>query len=173
MIYWVYCNQKECLPRLHKHWRRSKHIIYSFSPFVHFKTYENEDKNMKKTSENGFSNSLIIHKLTMKWTIYWTADMKSSEANPRSYERKFSNCLEKPEKFRPSTGFEPVTSRYRCDVLTKLSHEATDVGSWSFVGSNVPKMNESMIKWYMKWLIYEAFQGFLATSDIAPKLQKM
>ena len=27
--------------------------------------------------------------------------------------RNFSNCVEKPEKFRTSTGFEPVTSRYR------------------------------------------------------------
>ena len=25
----------------------------------------------------------------------------------------------------------------------QLSYEATDVGSWSFVGSNVPVMNES------------------------------
>ena len=25
----------------------------------------------------------------------------------RSYERNFYNCVEKPEKFRTSTGFEP------------------------------------------------------------------
>ena len=37
----------------------------------------------------------------------------------------------------------------------QLSYEATDVGSWSFVGSNVPVRNESMMKWYMKWIIYE------------------
>ena len=36
----------------------------------------------------------------------------------RSYERSFSNCVEKPERVRTSTGFEPVTSRYRCDALT-------------------------------------------------------
>ena len=36
----------------------------------------------------------------------------------------------------------------------QLSYEATDVGSWSFVGSNVPVMNESTTKWYMKWIIY-------------------
>ena len=36
----------------------------------------------------------------------------------RSYERNLSNCVEKPEKVRTSTGFEPVTSRYRCDALT-------------------------------------------------------
>ena len=36
----------------------------------------------------------------------------------------------------------------------QLSYEATDVGSWSFVGSNVPVRNESTMKWYMKWIIY-------------------
>ena len=36
----------------------------------------------------------------------------------RSYERNFYNCVEKPEKFMTSTGFEPVTSRFRCDALT-------------------------------------------------------
>ena len=36
----------------------------------------------------------------------------------RSYKRKLSNCVKKPEKVRTSTGFEPVTSRYRCDTLT-------------------------------------------------------
>ena len=29
----------------------------------------------------------------------------------------FSNCVEKPEKFRTSTKFEPVTSRYRFIAL--------------------------------------------------------
>ena len=36
----------------------------------------------------------------------------------------------------------------RCS--TQLSYEATDVGSWSFLGSNGPVRNESMMKWYMK-----------------------
>ena len=31
----------------------------------------------------------------------------------------------------------------------QLSYEATDVGSWSFVGSNCPVRNESMMKWYI------------------------
>ena len=30
----------------------------------------------------------------------------------------FANCIKKPEKFRTSTGFEPMTSRYRSDALT-------------------------------------------------------
>ena len=35
----------------------------------------------------------------------------------RSFERNLSNCEQKPEKVRTSTGFEPVTSRYRCNTL--------------------------------------------------------
>ena len=35
-------------------------------------------------------------------------------------------------------GFEPVTSRHS----NQLCYEATDVGSWSFVGSNKPVRNE-------------------------------
>ena len=31
----------------------------------------------------------------------------------------------------------------------QLSYEATDVGSWSFVGSNVSVGNESTMKWYI------------------------
>ena len=38
----------------------------------------------------------------------------------RSDERNLSNCVKKPEKVRTSTGFEPVTSRYRCDALTNF-----------------------------------------------------
>ena len=36
----------------------------------------------------------------------------------RSFEHNLSNCEQKPEKVRTSMGFEPVTSRYRCDALT-------------------------------------------------------
>ena len=47
---------------------------------------------------------------------------------PCSYERNFSNYIEKPEKFRISTGFEPVTSQYRCDALTlTLTLHLTDL----------------------------------------------
>ena len=77
--------------------------------------------------------------LNCGYEIKWSYDL-------RSYERNFCNCVEKSEKFRTSTGFEPVTSRFRCDAL---SYEATDVGSSSFVGSNGPVRNESMMKWYI------------------------
>ena len=41
-----------------------------------------------------------------------------SPFNNNNNELNFCNCVEKPEKFRTSTGFEPVISRYRCDALT-------------------------------------------------------
>ena len=50
---------------------------------------------------------------------------------------------------------------WTCDLAiavrhsNQLSYEANDVEIWSFVGSNVPVSNESMMKWYMKWIIYE------------------
>ena len=53
----------------------------------------------------------INHILNCGCEIKWGYD-------PRSYELNFSNCREKPEKFQTSTGFEPVTSRYRRDSLT-------------------------------------------------------
>ena len=45
--------------------------------------------------------------------------------DPLNYERNFSNCVEEREKFSTSTGFEPVTSRGRCDALSSWHHELT------------------------------------------------
>ena len=48
---------------------------------------------------------------------------------------------------------------WTCDLAilvrrsNQLRYEAADVGSWSFVGSNGPVRNESMMKWYMKWIM--------------------
>ena len=43
--------------------------------------------------------------------------------DPHSHECNFSNCVRRPEKFRSSTGLEPVTSRYRCDALRHCLHD--------------------------------------------------
>ena len=59
---------------------------------------------------NTFSN-LVKHTFPMRRKFQVSHDH-------RSYERNLSNCVEKPEKVRTSTGFEPVTSRYRCNALT-------------------------------------------------------
>ena len=55
------------------------------------------------------------------YEINWSYDL-------RSYERNFYNCVEKPEKFRTSTGFEPVTSRFRCDALTNWAMKPLTLG---------------------------------------------
>ena len=56
------------------------------------------------------------------YEIKWSYDL-------RSYERNFCNCVEKPEKFRTSTGFEPVTSRFRCDALTNWAMKPLTLGA--------------------------------------------
>ena len=56
------------------------------------------------------------------YEIKWSYD-------PRSYERNFCNCVKKPEKFRTSTRFEPVTSRYRCDALTNWAMKPLTLGA--------------------------------------------
>ena len=73
------------------------------------------------------------------YEIKWSYDL-------RSYERNFCNC------------FNGVWTRDLAIPVRRsnqLSYEATDVGSWSFVGSNGPVRNESVMKCYMKWIIYE------------------
>ena len=55
-----------------------------------------------------------------EWIIYELRKMKWNEGMIVAVKRNLSNCVKKPEKkkkFRTSTGFEPVTSRYRCDAL--------------------------------------------------------
>ena len=59
---------------------------------------------------------------------YWDEYIKWSY-DLRSYECNFYNCVEKPEKFRTSTGFEPVTSRYRCDALTNWAMKPLMLGA--------------------------------------------
>ena len=51
---------------------------------------------------------------------------------------------------RTSTRFEPCDLAISVGCSNQLSYEATDVGSWSCVGPNVPVRNESMLKLYMK-----------------------
>ena len=64
------------------------------------------------------------NEMKMKWSSQWTQFMQLRK--------------EAWKKFRTSTGFEPVTSRFTGAMLYQLSYEATDVGSTSIVGSYVP-----------------------------------
>ena len=56
------------------------------------------------------------------YEIKWSYD-------PRSYGRNFCNWVKTPEKFRTSTGFEPLTSRYRCDALTNWAMKPLTLGA--------------------------------------------
>ena len=91
--------------------------------------------------------TIIIVKWYMKCFIYWSADLKSSKP---CFERNLSNCEQKPEKVRTSRGFEPMTSRYRCDALTNWAMKPLGAGHlWVLMspwGMDV--------KWYMKCFIY-------------------
>ena len=109
-----------------------------------------------------FFNSRWLHAVRVKWWLsndvsvnIRTEIFLNWNYDPRSYKQNSCDCVKKPEKFRASTGFEPVTSRYRCDALTNWAMKPLNVGSWSFVGSNVPVRNESTLKWYMKCILYE------------------
>ena len=59
---------------------------------------------------------------TIIYVLKWSYDL-------RSYGRNFCNCVEKSEKFRTSTGFEPVTSRFRCDALTNWAMKPLTLGA--------------------------------------------
>ena len=94
---------------------------------------------------NGMWNGSYMNR---GYEIKWSYD-------PRSYERNFCNCVKNPEKFRTSTGYWTRDLAIPVRRSNQLSHDATDVGSGSFVDSNVHVRNKSTMKWYMKWIIYE------------------
>ena len=76
------------------------------------------------------------------YEIKWSYDL-------RSYERNFCNCVEKPEKFRTSTGFELVTSRFRCDALTNWAMKPLTLGAGH--------LSVLMVPWGINqwWMVYE------------------
>ena len=79
------------------------------------------------------ATNMICSLSTLNWAgkTRNMSDFENEENNRRS-ERSLCNCVKKPEKkFRTSTGFEPVTSRFTGAMLYQLSYEATDVGSRS------------------------------------------
>ena len=78
-------------------------------------------------------------KIYMKYIIYCTAGMKSNETMlSRSDERKFLLRREAWKIFRTSTGFEPATSRYRCDALTNWAMKPLTLAAGHFWVHNFP-----------------------------------
>ena len=122
-----------------------------------------------KTSVNRggvFSSGHSLHRQIQhqQWNDIWNGSYMNCgyeikwSYDPRSYERNFCNCVKKPEKFRTSTGFEPVTSRYRCDarIIASLDFIST-VHIWSIsyiisslIHSSREHWNPQMTNWAMK-----------------------
>ena len=60
----------------------------------------------------------------------WIADMKSNEGWSSQLWTQFMQLRKEAWKnFRTSTGFEPVTSRYRCDALTNWAMKPLTLGA--------------------------------------------
>ena len=82
------------------------------------------------------SNVPVRNESMMKWyKCIWNGSYMNCgyeikwSYDPRSYERNFCNCVKKPENFRTSTGFEPVTSRYWCGTLTNWAMKPLTLGA--------------------------------------------
>ena len=68
--------------------------------------------------------------------------MFTGQTNP-----SFSNCSIRVKLFNiPSRERNNIYLTMTVRRSNQLSYEATDIGSWSFVGSNVPVRNESTMK---------------------------
>ena len=64
------------------------------------------------------------------------------EYSPRRSRGEYSPIITEPEAREPEARDLAIPVRRS----NQLSYEATDIGSWSFVGSNVPVRNESTMK---------------------------
>ena len=97
----------------------------------------------------------------------WTAEMKSNEGwSSQLWTQFMQSHKEVWKKFRTSTGFEPVTSRYRCDALTNWAMKplTLEAGYCGFICSRERDecewciWNKSWVETLLKSWIF--FQGF-------------
>ena len=91
-------------------------------------------------------------------------DQVTSRYDPRSYGRTFSNCAEKHEKFRTSTGFEPVTSRYRCDALTNWAMKPLKPLT---LGASAKIASQNCEDQFIDWFKFETRPSILRNSGMA------
>ena len=87
------------------------------------------------------------HTLKCRYEIKWSYA-------PRSYERNFSNCVEKTGKFRTSTRFEPVTLLRRWGALTIWDTKPQMVGAGHLRVQMFPWWMDQWTKWNKWWIIY-------------------
>ena len=106
-----------------------------------------------KTKQNKTKRSLM--KWYMKWIIYELRIWNQVKLWSSQLWTQFLQLRREAWKIQDFNGVWTRDLAIPVRRSNQLSYEATDVGSWSFVGSNGPVRNESMMKWYMKWIIYE------------------
>ena len=95
-----------------------------------------------------------VMKWYMKYIICWTADLKSNELWSSQLRTQFLQLRMEAWKIQDLNRVWTRDLAIRVRPSNQLSYEATDVGSWSFVGSDEPVRNEWMMKWYMKYIIH-------------------
>ena len=89
-------------------------------------------------------------------------EIKESD-DPHSYERNFSNCVEKPAKIQDFNGIWAHVPAMPERRSNQLSYDDKDGAKWSFVVSTVPVMNESIeedIKGILHFSVCEALVAF-------------
>ena len=102
-----------------------------------------------------YRDTVHIDEMVFEMNQIWTADMKSNEAMIFAVMMQFLQLRREAWKIQDFNGVWTRDLAIPVRHSNQLSYEATDVGSWSFVGSNGPVRNESMMKWYLKWIKYE------------------
>ena len=79
----------------------------------------------------------------MKYFMYWTPDVKSSKLWSSQLWKQFMQLhIQKPAKSQDFIGVWTCNPGTTMQCSNQLSYEATDVGSWPFVGSKEPVRNE-------------------------------
>ena len=90
--------------------------------------------------------------------------------DPHSYECNFSNCIEKPEKFRTLTGFEPMPSRCRCGAVTHWSMKPLMLGVGQLsISHNQWIALKAHSDWLLKLRISFAIHLRTTSTGFAPK----
>ena len=92
------------------------------------------------------------------WSDIWNVSyielrtFKSSKLWSSQLWTQFKQLRIDPVEVRTSTGFEPVTSRYRCDALTNWAMKPLTLGAGHLWVLMSPWRMD--VKWYMKCFIY-------------------
>ena len=106
------------------------------------------------TGVSGFQTFKLVFCVytKLRWMVYemnhiWTADMKPRRKKLWSSQlcTQFLQLRREAWKVQDFNGVWTRDLAIPVRRSNQLSYEATDVGSWSFVGSNGPERNESMM----------------------------